>query len=474
MDPAALFATSQRRRNAQAAGLAVGLGTAAAANRARRVFASAARKEALDAELELRTEEQVAATLGQMKGAMMKVAQLASFVDDGMPEPVRQALAQLQQDAPPMSPELAAGVVEAELGARPEEVFAEWDPIPIAAASIGQVHRAITADGQAVAVKVQYPGIDEAVRADLANLDLARLAMPLFWRSLDAEAVAAELRARLSEELDYEIEAANQRSFATWYRAHPFIHVPEVVDELSTRRVLTSELAEGARFAEMERWDQRERNLAAEVIFRFVFRSLYRFHAFNGDPHPGNYVFRRGGRVTFLDFGLVRRFSADEVGRLLAPVRARLLTPDIHSVRLAQEEAGWLVPGAPVPDADVVAYADLFWGPFLEDAPYTVTAESATAFTRQFLFDRDTFGEVLRWTTVPPAYVILQRINLGLVAILGRLNAAANFRRIAEEIWPITDRPPSTELGEKEAAWWTETGAALAISHPAPHADTEA
>jgi predicted unusual protein kinase regulating ubiquinone biosynthesis (AarF/ABC1/UbiB family) len=450
-----LFATQRRARNAQAARLAAGLGAVAASNRARRVFASAERKEALDAELELRSAEQVAAALGQMKGAMMKVGQLASFIDDGMPEPVRQALAQLQQDAPPMSPELAAGVVQEELGAPPEQAFAEWDPVPIAAASIGQVHRAITKDGRAVAVKVQYPGVGEAVEADLANLDLARMAMNLFWQRVDAEAAAEEIRVRVTEELDYELEAANQRLFASWYREHPFISVPEVVDELSTRRVLTTDLADGARFSEMETWDQDERNLAAETIYRFVFRSLFRFHGFNGDPHPGNYLFHPGGRVTFLDFGLVRRFDPQTVHALLAPARARTRDPeDAHAVRLAQEEAGWLVRGAPITDKQALAYDRLFWEHLEKDAPFTLTSEYATTFARRYLFDRQTFGDVLKWTNVPPAYVILQRINLGLVAILGRLDATANWRRISEEIWPFTDDAPRTPMGEKEEAWW--------------------
>ena len=177
----------------------------------------------------------------------MKLGQLASFVDDGMPESVRQALSQLQQSAPPMSAELAESMIETELGAPPLAVFAKWDPVPFAAASIGQVHRAITRDGQAVAVKVQYPGIAAAMEADLANLDMARMIMPMFWRNVDAAAVAEEIRARLTEELDYHIEADNQRLFASLYRDHPFIHIPEVVDELSTRRVLTTELAERMR-----------------------------------------------------------------------------------------------------------------------------------------------------------------------------------------------------------------------------------
>jgi predicted unusual protein kinase regulating ubiquinone biosynthesis (AarF/ABC1/UbiB family) len=451
--------TSRVARGAEITRLASRLGGVTASNRARRVFASAARKDELDAELELRTAEQVAATLGNMKGVMMKMGQLASFVDDGMPEPVREVLSQLQQDAPPMSQELAAGVIDAELGAPPDQIFAEWDPVPIAAASIGQVHRAITRDSRAVAVKVQYPGIADAMAADLANIDMAMFATPLLWNGFDADAVVEELRARMGEELDYRMEAANQRMFSGWYRNHPFIHIPDVVDELSTERVLTTELAEGARFSELEEWDQDERNMAAEAIYRFVFRSLYRFHAFNGDPHPGNYLFRPGGRVSFLDFGLVRRFEPIDIERLLGIVRTAVLNPDAPALRRAEEDAGFIVPGAPVDDDRVFEYMTTFFEPVRVDEVKTITPGYASELARQFLFGRASYGDVIKWANLPAPYVILQRINLGLIAILGRLAATANWRGIAEELWPITDAPPSTELGRQEADWWAEARA---------------
>ena len=454
--PSVISVAGRAGRSAEVARLASHVGATAASNRARRVFASAERREALDAELQLRTAEQVAEALGNLKGALMKVGQLASFVDDAMPEPVRLALGQLQQDAPPMSAELAAEVVERELGSAPDTLFLEWDPVPIAAASIGQVHRAITRDERAVAVKVQYPGVEAAIRSDLDNMDLAALVMPFVWGSLDVKGMTEEIRARLDEELDYHNEAANQRRFAAWYRDHPFIHIPEIVDELSTRRVLTADLADGVRFSEMEHWDQEERDLAAEAMYRFVFRSLYRFHAFNGDPHPGNYLFSPGGRVTFLDFGLVKYFSSEDIADLLRMVKPAVVEPNAKALRRAAEDAGHYVRGAPISDELVAEYSSMFWKLLLTDEVKTITSEYASELTRHLLFAHQEFPEVMKYGNVPPRFLVLQRINVGLVAILGRLNATANWRRIAWELWPITDGPPSTELGRQEAAWWAE------------------
>jgi predicted unusual protein kinase regulating ubiquinone biosynthesis (AarF/ABC1/UbiB family) len=437
------------------------VGADAALNRAQRVFASAARREALDARLQLRTAQQVTETLGSMKGAMMKIGQLASYLDDAMPEPVRQSLAQLQQDAPPMSPELVEAVISEELDASPEKLFWEWDPVPIAAASIGQVHRAITKDGLGVAVKVQYPGVAHAVRSDLADLDLAGLGLGAIFPNLDSRALVAELKDRLMEELDYSHEAANQRRFANWYRGHPFIRVPGVVDELSTSRVLTTELAEGARFEEMEAWEQSERNMAAEAIFRFVFRSLYRFHAFNGDPHPGNYLFLPGGRVTFVDFGLVKSLSADEVSTLFDLVRASVVEKEPVKVRRACERAGFISEGAPVSNERLAEFMEIFWDAVHADDVTTITSQWAGEVARRYLAGRANFADVMEYAGMPPAYAVLQRINLGLLAILGRLEATANWRRIAEELWP-TNAPPSTPMGIAEAAWWEQVHGGVA------------
>ena len=426
-------------------------GGARYAANAPRLFAVAGeRRQQLRDDLALRTAQDVADTLGTMKGVLMKIGQLASYVDDGIAPPARRILGRLQDSVPPMSPELAAGVIEAELGATPERIFKEWDPLPIAAASIGQVHRAITADGQAVAVKVQYPGIAETIAADLGNVALIRSLLKMAVPSQDVTALIEELRERISEELDYVREAENQRRFAAHFDGHPTARVPKIIDELSTARVLTSELAAGVRFGEMLHWSQEEKDLAAETIYRFTFRSLYELRAFNGDPHPGNYLFEPGGQVTFLDFGLVKYFTPGELDPLIQMIESLCIREDPEGFRRAMEEADFLEPGAPIPTEDVVAHMSLFYDSIRERGPRTMTSAYSSAVARRYM---DFKSPLAAYAKIPRPYVIVQRINLGLFAILGEMHATADWRGISEEIWPFVQAPPSTPLGEAEAPW---------------------
>jgi predicted unusual protein kinase regulating ubiquinone biosynthesis (AarF/ABC1/UbiB family) len=456
---AAVIAQRRRRsvraaRNIEMARLGSKVGAGWAAHRARRVFASAERRETLDAEFELKSAEQVAEVLGNMKGAVMKLGQMMSFVDESVPAPLREALAQLQQDAPPMSSALAAEVIERELGAPPDQLFAEWDPVPIAAASIGQVHRALTKDDRAVAVKVQYPGVDAAIKADLDNTAMLTSMAGMLFPGFDAGPFIAELRARILEELDYHREAANQRLFADFYDSHPFISVPRVVDEYSSARVLTTELASGARLSELDDWSQEERNLAGETIFRFVFGGIYQLHAFNGDPHPGNYLFHPGGRVTFLDFGLVKHFNRDEIKTFERMGESLVIKRDMTEYRAALVDAGVLKPGLPWDDARMVDYFGYFYEPVLEPGPWTFTAEYASgAIGRLMPLPGTEFPEIGTYGNLPPAFIILQRINLGMASILAHLHATVDFRAVAEELWPFVAAPPKTALGKQAAEW---------------------
>ncbi len=441
---------SRLDRGAALARLALRIGGRYAARSPRLVFASVDRRKDLRHELALRSAEEVAEELGAMKGALMKLGQMASYIDEDMPPTFRSAMARLQHRAPPMTPALATSVILDELGEAPERVFSTWDSIPFAAASIGQVHRAITKDGRAVAVKVQYPGIARSITSDLRNVALLRRLMATVFPGLDTRTLIDELGERLRDELDYSLEADNQELFATYYDGHPVIHVPHVVRELSTARVLTSELVAGSGFDELQRWHQREQDLAAETIYRFVFRSLYRLHAFNGDPHPGNYLFHGRGRVSFLDFGLTKHFTDQDLAPLVDAVRFIVFEKDGSAFRDAIERAGFLRRGAPVSTQVVVDRFGQFYGTVLKDAPMTITPAYASAIVRRFF---DARGPLAPYSDVPRAYVIMQRINLGLYAVLGSLNATANWRRIAEEIWPFRNGPPSTPIGEAEARW---------------------
>ncbi len=423
---AATAAIRQSRvsRGAALARLALRIGGRYVAGSPRLLFASVERRSELRHDLALRSADEVAEELGSMKGVLMKLGQMASYIYEDMPLTVRVPMSRLQHRAPPMTAALASSVIAEELRDAPERVFAQWDPLPFAAASIGQVHRAITRDGRAVAVKVQYPGIARSITSDLRNVGLLRRIVGAAFPGLDVRSLVDELGERLQEEVDYVREAESQEMFARYYEGHPVIRVPNVVAELSTSRVLTSELVSGSSFDELLEWNQEERDLAAETIHRFVFRSLYRLHAFNGDPHPGNYLFHGGGRVTFLDFGLTKQFTDDDLAPLIDAVRFLVF--------------------------EMVDRFGQFYGTVLQDAPMTITPAYASAIVRRFF---DARGPLAPYSDVPRAYVIMQRINLGLYAVLGSLNATANWRRIAEEIWPFRNAPPSTPIGEAEARW---------------------
>jgi predicted unusual protein kinase regulating ubiquinone biosynthesis (AarF/ABC1/UbiB family) len=437
-------------RGLTAARLAIRGGLRYAGSAPRLFIAAGENREKLRNDLAMQTADDVTATLGTMKGVMVKLGQMASYVDEGLAPSVRRTLSRLQDSVPPMSPQLAAGVIEAELGQPPERLFARWDPEPIAAASIGQVHRAITKDGLAVAVKVQYPGIAEMMAADLDNVSLLRRMLRVTAPSQDVDGLIAELRDRVLEELDYRREAANQQTLHEYFAGHPTISVPSIVADLSSRRVVTSELVTGARFADVAGWSQEERNLAGETLYRFVFRSLYEVHAFNGDPHPGNYIFHGNGKITFLDFGMVKHFTDTDLLPLMQMARNLCVEHDPARFRASLEEAGFLVPDAPLSDDQIADHLAVFYQLIRESETVTVTGEYASAVVRRFF---DVRSPVAQYARIPRSYVVLQRINLGLFALLGEMKSTANWRAIAEEIWPFMQAPPTTPMGVAELPW---------------------
>ena len=319
--------TSRARRTATVATLAASEAVKQFGTRAANVTRGEEASEEAMARRQLETAKQIVAVLGTMKGAAMKLGQVMSFLDVGLvPEEHReefqQELAKLRDAAPTVSFKQMRRVIEEDLEEPIAEVFASFEEEPIAAASIGQVYRATLHDGREVAVKVQYPGVAGAVRADMQNLDMILRLLKRMTPALDVKAIAEEIKERIVEELDYELEAQNQRSLARIFAGHPFIVVPDVVSSLSRERVLVSDYVEGVGFEELKGRSQAERNRIGEIIFRFFLGCLYRHRQFSGDPHPGNFLALDDGRVAFLDFGLFKRLDAEPVELELAAQRA--------------------------------------------------------------------------------------------------------------------------------------------------------
>ena len=432
-------------------------GTRFAANRVRRVITPAERRAELDTQFAIRTAEDVAKELGEMKGVLMKVGQLVSFIAEGLPDEAQRALAALQADAAPMAPTLAASVVEAELGAPPEQIFRRWDDLPVAAASIGQVHRAETKGRREVAVKVQFPGVSEAIEEDLDGAEVMYTVFSaLALNGLDARGLVDELRARMREELDYRLEARNVEEFGRHFAGHPWVRIPAVVPELSHSRVLTTDWIDGMswdQFAATASHETKAR--VGEVIWRFGQHSIQRLGAFNGDPHPGNYRFHHDGSVTFLDFGLVKRWTPGEWERLEPSLDAIVVHRDPDRLVGAMERAGFLAEGHGLDPEDVFGYVSAPYRPYLVDE---------FTFTRDWM--RDTLGRifdlngphaaVIAKLNMPPSFVILDRVVWGVSAILGKLNVSNPWRAMLLEY--RIDGPPATELGAAEAAWRVSAG----------------
>ncbi len=276
---------------------------------------------------QIETAEQIVTVLGGMKGAAMKVGQVLSFVDLGLvPEEYQEEfqakLAALRDSAPTVSFEQMSKVIEQELGQPPSKAFAELDPAPVAAASIGQVYRGRLHDGRDVAIKVQYPGVNDAVRADMQNLGMLMRLAKRITPQMDVKAVTDEIRARIIEELDYELEASNHRTLARLYRGHPFIFIPPVVTEMCRERVIVTEFVEGDRFEQLTSGTQEERDRIGEIVYRFYFGSMYRHRRFSGDPHPGNMIRMADGKIAFIDFGLFKEIGPHEMEVELATGRA--------------------------------------------------------------------------------------------------------------------------------------------------------
>ncbi|ORB02576.1 ABC transporter [Mycolicibacter minnesotensis] len=410
-----------------------------------------------------RTAERYAELLGHSKGVLMKAGQMFSLIDAGAVgggelSPYQRALTRLQADAPPMPPELAREVVQADLGRPVERVFAEFTHEPMAAASIGQVHRAILPDGRPVAVKVQYPGVAEAIRADLANTELLttviRFASAATGPMPDLRQSAREISARITEEIDYRHEAANITAFATLYRDHPFIRIPEVVPEASGDRVLTMSYLDGLDWAAAKHADQDLKNTWAEAISRMVTGSYRHASMFHADPHPGNYRFGLDGTVGFVDFGCVKVLS-ESLRRGLVETLRFVLDDDRPALLDSMRANGFLTRESALTGDQAYQWWEQVVHELLEPQPVTYSPETIGRAVRSLLDVRGA-EHPLRHLSVPPDFVFFSRLNLSMNAVFAALGATFDARSAVDDMDGAAE--PSTELGKRHVAWVLDRG----------------
>ena len=458
--------TGRLGRTARVGGLVTGQGLRWAGMRTANRLRTPERAEAAQQERTAALVNELVEQLGRMRGAAMKVGQMISMVEfDGLPEDQRQELqaklASLRDNVPPVPFPKLERMMRDELGGPLSQVFSEFDEQAFAAASIGQVHRAVTFAGDEVAVKVQYPGVAEAVETDMRN---AMLLVPLVKRlapGIDSKSLFSELRERISEELDYELEAQHQRRVERLLRGHPFISVPRVDTALSTRRILVSEFIHGERFEAVRERDEAERDRYGEIVFRFYFGLLYRDRVALGDPHPGNYLLRSDGRVAFFDYGLLRDVNAERInaeraianavhdkdalalksalitGGYLPADRADIVDPDL-ALRMMRRATRWYaVPG------------HRRFGPDDDLQRRRRRREHRESDDGQ---SRANAREQINQFTLPPETVLIRRMH-GIVGIvLWQLRAGADWGAIAAEY--LHGAPPATALGEAETAFF--------------------
>ncbi|NMN95505.1 AarF/UbiB family protein [Antrihabitans stalactiti] len=409
----------------------------------------------------MQAAEQLVMVLGTMKGAAMKIGQMLSVLDlDLIPEShrevFREKLAALRDQAPAAPFSAMRKVIETDLGPL-RGVFRDFDESAIAAASVGQVYRATLRDGRAVAVKVQYPGVDDAIRADMRNLKFfGKLAAP-FWPTLKDNSIFDEIARNLESELDYEAEARTQHAVSQRYQGHPFITIPDSVVEHSSPHVLVTEFFDGMPFDRMRALPKADRNHIGELIYRFYIGSMFSHNEFCGDPHPGNVLVGADGMVAFIDFGLYNRMDPVNVDFERALLRAAC-EEDADELYRLMVGRGIVDPTSNVIPAECLDYLRSAAGWHLLDEPLTITPELATGALILAIDPRASAAQFtgIRRQQLPAEHVFSRRADFFTFGVLGQLNSTNNWHRIARE-WAYGD-PPATDIGRAIAEWRTATG----------------
>lgn len=455
--------TSRAGRLAQLGGVAGGQAARQLGTRTANAFRSDDKAAAAIEARNLEMADRLVAVLGTMRGAAQKFGQTLSMLDGGLipadhREEFQAKLAALQDNAPKVPWAKMSKQIESDLGEKLGSAFKEFDNTPVAAASIGQVYRAQLHDGRDVAVKVQYPNIDSAVRADLKNMAMFLKVYGKFvHEGLDTKQLMDEMQERIIEELDYELEANNTRTIARAHRDHPFIRIPNVVRELSGTRVITTEWIDGKPLSSVFDADLDTRNRVAEILFRFYSGTPFRLNMYSGDPHPGNSLVLDDGSLGFLDFGLFKKVTQADTDAERIGLRAAV-EGDAQKVLEIGHQRGF------VPDANTDADELLevtrtagWW--YLHDETLEISTAKVNAIAAQFADPRSPLYKFALKQNLPAEHAFRTRAEAQLSAILGQVDPIINLHRVARE-WLFGDEPV-TELGRIHQQWEKEHGHAV-------------
>lgn len=380
--------------------------------------------------------QKAAEVLGTLRGVAAKVGQMAGYVDGLIPEEHRDAyqrsLQGLLSAAPKSSPAEVQRAVENELKAPLDKLFAEWNPHPIASASIGQVHRARLLDGREVAVKVQHPGVVDAVESDLRNAGLLEGTLSMLGtRRVNSKQLLEEIRARFREELDYLLEAERQRAFSAIHRGDPSIVIPEVIADRTSRGVLTTELVQGKNLEDASLASPDERRAWCQTLWRFVYKGTVVGGMFNADPHPGNYFFQDDGRVAFIDFGCVQSVHPGrrDVARLLHVAAIERDEPTFHEA--ARQMLG--LRGGQYEKRVLHymrhAFEPQFQSPFHITRPYVVSlVDRMKEAGMETIKSKDD-----QFVPIPDGMLFMNRLQFGFYSVLARLNSEVDYAAVEKE-----------------------------------------
>jgi len=407
----------------------------------KRILNSSDSKGVIDSATKDEIAQEIAESLGELKGLMMKVGQMASYVDFTLPDSARKTLAKLQDSTPPMKPDLIESLIEKELGQPPSKIFKDFSPNPLASASIGQVHWGKLHNGQEVAIKVQYPEIAKVMKSDLANVSLLEKFSFVINPAQEKGVVLEEIRERFMDECDYKLEAKHQEHFRNLFSDVPEVVIPKVEFGYSTKKVIVTHYHKGLRFADfLESSSQAEKNKAGEIIWNMVIKSIFKYHIFNCDPHPGNYLFDQG-RVIFLDFGCVKKFEQDFIDQWRG-IAHSILADDQEQLNRLIIQAGF-VPDPEDFDFDyhrkVMRY---IYRPWLTENEFEYTPEYVSESWKHFVKENSN----VRKLSMPKDFVFVNRLQWGLNSILADLRASGRWRH---QFLNYIGEPPSKVINTK-------------------------